>query len=162
MPTRCFDGRVAGNQETWADKLADVGTNDETVIVPLSIFCEEHSGDVIKAYCVNHSTPLCTLCATLSHRKCDDVITIEKAAPGIKKSQKTTELSTELKETSKQLSDLIRNRKNHLTDFEIEAEAILTKVNTIKTNSVRHLNKIEVQIKDKISKSKKEAVLKLS
>ncbi|CAC5401221.1 TRIM56 [Mytilus coruscus] len=142
--------------------LKDIASNNETVSVSSLIFCEEHSGEVIKAYCVDHSKPLCTLCATLLHRKCDDVITIEKAASGIKKSPKTMELSSELKETSKQLFDLIQNRKGHLTDFEKEVEAILTKVSTIKDNIFLHLNKIEEQIKDQIVKSKKEEVLKLS
>ncbi|XP_063409009.1 E3 ubiquitin-protein ligase TRIM45-like [Mytilus trossulus] len=142
--------------------LEDVGTNEETVIVSSLIFCEEHSGEVIKAYCVDHSKPICTLCATLSHRKCDDVITIEKAVSGIKKSQKAMELSTELNDTSKQMSNLIRDRKKHLTDFEKEVEAILTKVSTMKDNIIEHLNKIEEQVKDEIIKSKKKAVLKLS
>ncbi|CAG2200202.1 TRIM56 [Mytilus edulis] len=142
--------------------LKDIETNNETVIVSSLIFCEEHSGEIIKAYCVDHSKPICTLCATLSHRKCEDVITIEKAVSGIKKSQKAMEMSTELKDTSKQLSDLIRDRKNHLTDFEKEVQAILTKVSTIKDNIIEHLNKIEGQIKDKIIKLKKETVLKLS
>ncbi|VDI55895.1 Hypothetical predicted protein [Mytilus galloprovincialis] len=142
--------------------LEDVGTNKETVIVSSLIFCEEHSGEIIKAYCVDHSKPICTLCATLSHRKCDDVITIEKAVSGIKKSQKSMELSTELKDTNKKLSDLILDRKNHLTDFEKEVHAILTKVSTIKDNIIEHLNKIEEQIKDEIIKSKKETALKLS
>ncbi|XP_071145591.1 transcription intermediary factor 1-alpha-like [Mytilus edulis] len=142
--------------------LEDVGTNKETVIVSSLIFCEEHSGEIIKAYCVDHSKPICTLCATLAHRKCDDVITIEKAVSGIKKSQKSMELSTELKDTNKKLSDLILDRKNHLTDFEKEVQAILTKVSTIKDNIIEHLNKIEEQIKDEIIKSKKETVLKLS
>ncbi|XP_052102927.1 uncharacterized protein LOC127736423 [Mytilus californianus] len=142
--------------------LKDIASNRETTIASSLIYCVEHSGEVIKAYCVDHSKPLCTLCATLSHRKCEDVITIEKAASGIKKSPKTMELSSELKETSKQLSDLIKNRKNHLTDFEKEAEAILIKVSIIKDNISKHLNKIETQIKGEIIKSKKEEVLKLS
>ncbi|XP_063409015.1 E3 ubiquitin-protein ligase Midline-1-like [Mytilus trossulus] len=142
--------------------LEDVGTNKETVIVSSLIFSEEHSGEIIKAYCVDHSKPICTLCATLSHRKCDDVTTIEKAVSGIKKSQKSMEMSTELRDTSKQLSDLIQNRKTHLTDFESEVGAILTKVSTMKDNIIEHLNKIEGQIKDEIIKSKKETVLKLS
>ncbi|CAC5403472.1 TRIM56 [Mytilus coruscus] len=129
--------------------LKDIGTKNETVIVSSLIYCEEHLGEVIKAYCVDHSKPLCTLCVTLSHRKCDDVIKIEKAASGIKKSQKAMELSIELKDTSIKLSHLIQNRKTNLTDFEKEAEAIRTKVSTIKDNIVKHLNKIEEQLRTK-------------
>ncbi|XP_063408866.1 E3 ubiquitin-protein ligase Midline-1-like [Mytilus trossulus] len=142
--------------------LKDIVTDKEPVSISSLIYCEEHSGEVIKAYCIDHSKPLCTLCATLSHRKCEDVITIEKAASGIKKSEKATELSTELKETNKQLSDLIQSRKHLTTDFEKETEGILTKINTIKDNIIKHLNKIENQIKDDIKSLKKEAGLKLS
>ncbi|VDI02836.1 tripartite motif-containing protein 56 [Mytilus galloprovincialis] len=142
--------------------LKDIGTNKEPVIISSLIYCEEHSGEVIKAYCVDHSKPLCTLCATLSHRKCEDVITIEKAASGIKKSEKAIELSTELKETNKQLSDLIQSRKDLTTDFEKETEGLLTTISTIKDNIIKHLNKIENQIEDEIKSLKKEAGLKLS
>ncbi|XP_052083527.1 E3 ubiquitin-protein ligase TRIM33-like [Mytilus californianus] len=142
--------------------LKDIVTNKETVSISSLIYCEEHSGEIVKAYCVDHSKPLCTLCATLLHRKCEDVITIEKAASGIKKSEKALRLSTELKQTSKQLSDLIQNRKDLTTDLEKEAEAILTKVSTIKNNIVKHLNKIESQVKEEINTLKKEAGLKLS
>ncbi|CAG2210834.1 TRIM56 [Mytilus edulis] len=126
--------------------LNDIATNKEPVSISSLIYCEEHQGEVIKAYCIDHSKPLCTLCATLSHRKCEDVITIEKAAS----------------ETSKQLSDLLQSRKDLTTDFEKETEAILTKVSTIKDNIIKHLNKIENQIKDEIKSLKKEAGLKLS
>lgn len=122
--------------------LKDIVTNKETISISSLIYCEEHSGEVVKAYCVDHSIPLCTLCAILSHRKCEDVITIEKTASGITKSEQAMKLSTDLKETSKQLSELIQNRRDLKTDFEKEAEAIFTKVSTIKDNIVEHLNTI--------------------
>ncbi|VDI25156.1 Hypothetical predicted protein [Mytilus galloprovincialis] len=142
--------------------LNDLVTNKETVTMHPLIYCEEHRGEVVKAFCVDHSKPLCSLCATLSHRKCEEVITIEKAAKGIKQSEKSIKLSAELRETSKQLSDLIQNRKRHLTDFEKESEVILANVSTIKATIVEHLNKIEEHIKNEIIKSKKEVVLELS
>ncbi|XP_071145173.1 uncharacterized protein, partial [Mytilus edulis] len=142
--------------------LKDITTDKEPLSISSLIYCEEHPDEVVKAYCVDHSKPLCTLCATLSHRKCEDVVTIEKAASGIKKSKKVIELSTELKSTSKQLYDLIQSRKDFTTDFENETEAILTKVSTLKDNIVKHLNKIEEQVKDEIKLLKKEAGLKLS
>ncbi|CAG2196332.1 TRIM56 [Mytilus edulis] len=150
-------GESPGQPETWAEKLPeafcescekchksfkmtgkhpiilldDLVTNKETANISSLIYCEEHQGEVVKAYCVDHSKPLCTLCATLLHRKCEDVVTIETAVSGIKKSEKATKLSTELKETNKQLSDLIQNRKDLRTDYQKEAEFILTKVNEI-------------------------------
>lgn len=142
--------------------MKDIIINKELVSTSCLIYCEEHPGEVLKAYCVDHSKPICTLCATLSHRKCQDVTTVEAAASGIKESQKVKELSAKLKGMSKQLSDLIQNRKEHTVDFEKEADAAFRRVSTIKYNIVKHLNTIEEQIKGEINKSKKEVVLKLS
>ncbi|XP_076086874.1 E3 ubiquitin-protein ligase TRIM45-like [Mytilus galloprovincialis] len=142
--------------------MKDIINNKELVNTSCLIYCEEHPGEVVKAYCVDHSEPICTLCATLSHRKCKDVTTVEVAASGIKESQKVKELSAKLTGMSKQLSDLIQNRKEHTVDFEKEADAAFRRVSTIKDNIVKHLNTIEEQIKGEINKSKKEVVLKLS
>ncbi|XP_076086412.1 uncharacterized protein LOC143057066 [Mytilus galloprovincialis] len=141
--------------------LNDLVSNKETVSISSLVYCEEHQGEIVKAYCVDHSKPLCTLCATLMHRKCEDVVTIEAAVQGIKKSEKAMTLSTELKETSKQLSDLIQNRKDRTTDFEREAQVMITKVSSIKDNIVKHLIKVEGLIEEEINKSKKEVSLKL-
>jgi hypothetical protein len=68
----------------------------------------------IEVYCVDHSRPCCTLCATLSHRKCESVLSIDTAATGIKQSTKALDLSNELQQKSKHIDEMIENRKENI------------------------------------------------
>jgi hypothetical protein len=61
-----------------------------------------------------HSRPCCTLCATLSHRKCETVISIDTAAAGIKQSTITVDLSNELQQKSQHIDEMIENRKENI------------------------------------------------
>jgi hypothetical protein len=77
-------------------------------------YCSEHNGKIIEVYCVDHSRPCCTLCATLSHRRCENVISIDTAAAGIKQSTKAVDLSNELQQKSKHIDEMIENRKENI------------------------------------------------
>jgi hypothetical protein len=59
----------------------------------------------------------CTLCATLSHRKCESVISIDTAAAGIKQSTKAVDLSNELQQKSKHIDEMIENFQNSFFHF---------------------------------------------
>ncbi|CAG2200686.1 TRIM56 [Mytilus edulis] len=51
------------------------------------VFCDEHPDKAI-VFCEDHSKPCCTLCATINHRKCESVTSVDKATAGIKQQQK--------------------------------------------------------------------------
>ena len=68
--------------------------------------CTEHPEKTIEIYCNDHSKPCCTVCATVHHRKCEHVVTIDKAVYGVKESSKAIELLTKLKDTSVKLSEI--------------------------------------------------------
>ncbi|CAC5396474.1 unnamed protein product [Mytilus coruscus] len=87
-----------------------------------ALSCEEHIEKIVEVFCVDHSQPCCTLCATLTHRKCDNVISIQKAASDIKQSNQTTELVGKLKEKGKGINEIVQNRKQSLDNIRPEYE----------------------------------------
>ncbi|CAC5396475.1 TRIM56 [Mytilus coruscus] len=127
-----------------------------------ALSCEEHIEKIVEVFCVDHSQPCCTLCATLTHRKCDNVISIQKAASDIKQSNQTTELVGKLKEKGKGINEIVQNRKQTLENIQTEYENILQEISKLKERTVEHLNKIEDQIKFEMSSSKKQVDLKLT
>ncbi|VDI48535.1 Hypothetical predicted protein [Mytilus galloprovincialis] len=136
------------------------GNSDLKISEVLS--CEEHPEKIVEVYCADHSKPCCTLCATLSHRKCENVISIENAAKGIKQSNLTTTLVKKLDERNKKLNEIIENRKDSTTKFEKTTENIMQEVSTLKRIVNDHLDKLEEKIKFDLASSKKHVIMKFT
>ena len=125
-------------------------------------YCSEHSGKLIEVYCVDHSRPCCTLCATLSHRKCESVLSIDTAAAGIKQSTKAVDLSNELQQKSKHIDEMIENRKENIGVIEKKTGDILASIDDVKDVVIKHLNEVADKMKEKVTSSKKNTVITLS
>ena len=124
-------------------------------------YCSEHNGKIIEVYCVDHSRPCCTLCATLSHRRCENVISIDTAAAGIKQSTKAVDLSNELQQKSKHIDEMIENRKENIGVIENKTGDILANIDEVKVVVIKHLNEVSDKMKEKVISSKKNTVITL-
>jgi hypothetical protein len=125
-------------------------------------YCSEHNGKIIEVCCVDHSRPCCTLCATLSHRKCESVISIDTAAAGIKQSTKAMALSNELQQQSKHIDEMIENRKENIGVIEKKTGDILANIDDVKDVVIKHLNEVADKMKEKVTSSKKNTIVTLS
>ncbi|CAG2228824.1 TRIM56 [Mytilus edulis] len=123
--------------------------------------CEEHPGKIIEFYCLDHSQPCCTSCATLTHRKCENVTSIQKAASGIKQSTKASGLSQKLREHVILLGEIIDDRNKNLADVENSTEEIKTRVTDIKTEILKHLDRIEETLLTELTSTKKQVGIEL-
>ncbi|XP_063405780.1 E3 ubiquitin-protein ligase TRIM45-like [Mytilus trossulus] len=123
--------------------------------------CDEHTGKIIEFYCLDHSQPCCTSCATLSHRKCENVTSIQEAASGIKQSKAANDLSEKLTEHSDQLNEIIENRNSNLFNVNNSIEVIETSVSNMKTEILKHIDKMEETMKVELTSTKKQVGIKL-
>ena len=127
-----------------------------------SVTCDEHPEKTIEIYCKDHTQPCCTICATVHHRKCEQVVAIDKAVSGVKESKKAQELMNKLNETGKKLDGVIKKRNHYTTNFKKEIDAVLMEVANMRQKINEKLNKIENKIKDEINGARKENLLRLS
>ncbi|CAG2254972.1 TRIM56 [Mytilus edulis] len=127
-----------------------------------ALSCEDHADKIVEVFCVDHSKPCCTLCATLTHRKCENVISIQNAAIDIKQSNQTNELVRKLKEKCKGINEIVQNQKQNLDSIQTQYENILQEISKLKERAIEHLNKIEEQIQIEMSSSKTQVDLKLT
>ncbi|CAG2254013.1 unnamed protein product [Mytilus edulis] len=134
-------------------KEIQIGNSDLKISEVLS--CEEHADKIVEVYCVDHSKPCCTLCATLSHRKCENVISIVKAATGIKQSELTTSLIKSLDERNTKISEIVENQKGNLAEVETATENMIKEVSTLKTAVIDHLGVLEEKFKAEMSSSRR-------
>ena len=68
----------------------------------------------IKAFCIDHSAVSCTTCVMLTHRKCDNVQSLEKAAEWKKKSDEYKQLENSFTEMKKFLENLVKSRVKNI------------------------------------------------
>ncbi|CAC5394273.1 unnamed protein product [Mytilus coruscus] len=123
--------------------------------------CEEHPEKIVKFYCLDHSQPCCTSCATLSHHKYENVTSIQKAASGIKQSTKASGLSKKLREYVIQLSKVIDDRNKNLADVENSTGEIQRRVANIKTKFSKHIDKIEETLIVELTSTKRQVGIEL-
>ncbi|CAC5396472.1 unnamed protein product [Mytilus coruscus] len=64
------------------------------------------------------------MCATLTHRKCENVISLQKAASDIRQSTQTTELVGKLKEKGKELNEKVQNPSDHVAKFTSSTQSL--------------------------------------
>ncbi|CAC5394280.1 unnamed protein product [Mytilus coruscus] len=123
--------------------------------------CEVHPEKIVEFYCSDHSQPYCTSCATLSHLKFENVTSIQKVAFGIKQSTKESSLSQKIREHVIQLDEIIDDRNKNLADVENSTEEINTRVADIKTEILKHIDRIEETIIVEVTSTKKQVGIKL-
>ena len=66
--------------------IADI-KDIESPLQHTDMYCHEHTGKKLKAYCFDHSVVCCMTCVMLTHRKCDNVQSVEKAIESKKYSE---------------------------------------------------------------------------
>ncbi|XP_063408217.1 transcription intermediary factor 1-alpha-like [Mytilus trossulus] len=141
--------------------ITDIITDTTISGIYAHVTCKEHPNKTIEVYCQDHSKPCCTVCATVHHRKCGQVVTIDKAVTGIKASEKAKNLLTTLTETSNTLSKVLQNQKTNKENFENGIETVLQEITTLREKVCKHLNELEQKLRDEANCRRKEKIIKL-
>ncbi|VDI84357.1 tripartite motif-containing protein 56 [Mytilus galloprovincialis] len=142
--------------------ITDINAEINAASIFASVACDEHPDKTIEIYCKDHSKPCCTVCATVHHRKCEHVVTIDKAVAGVKESTKAKELMKKLKETVDKLEAVINTRKQNTTNFEAEIDAVLVEIGDVREKLNKKLNDLEKRIREEVNSTRKNNVLRLS
>ncbi|CAG2206303.1 TRIM56 [Mytilus edulis] len=141
--------------------ITDINAETSTSSLHAHVTCKEHPDKTIEVYCQDHSKPCCTVCATVHHRKCEQVVTIDKAVTGIKESEKAKNLMTKLTETSNTLGKVLQNQKTNKENFENGIETVLQEIITLREKVCKHLNELEAKLRNEVNSSRKENSIKL-
>ena len=142
--------------------LKDIKESNIDSCISGVVVCTEHPEKTIEIYCNDHSKSCCTVCATVHHRKCEHVVTIDKAVYGVKESSKAIELLTKLKDTSVKLSEILKTRKENVSRFEKETNAVLAEISKFRESVNKHLDGIEDKLRNEMTSTQKTIGLKLN
>ncbi|XP_052089930.1 E3 ubiquitin-protein ligase TRIM23-like [Mytilus californianus] len=126
------------------------------------VACDEHPDKTIEIYCKDHSQSCCTVCATVHHRKCEHVVTIDEAVSGVKISTNSQELTKKLIKKSKRIEAIIKNRNQNTTNFKNEIDIVLVEITNMRTKLNDKLDKLENEIREEVNSTRKKYLHRLS
>ncbi|CAC5426469.1 unnamed protein product [Mytilus coruscus] len=117
--------------------------NLSSTLLELSRKCENHPGQKIVFFCSQHDCVLCDSCMSESHESCKPIISIEKAAKGVKNGAAVFDLESRMGNlcpvVQKTLDDQLRYKK----EFQNTRKEIGTQISEIKTRVIEHISKLE-------------------
>ncbi|XP_063402415.1 E3 ubiquitin-protein ligase TRIM45-like [Mytilus trossulus] len=142
--------------------IRDINEDSNISNIFAFVACDEHPDKTIEIYCTDHSRPCCTVCATVHHRKCEHVVTIDKAVAGVKESTKAKELMKKLREASKNLGEIINTRKQKNTNFEKDIEVVLVEIANLREKLNNKLDELENKLREEVNSTRKNNVLRLN
>ncbi|CAC5420815.1 TRIM56 [Mytilus coruscus] len=142
--------------------IKDINEDTSSPNIFVFVACDEHPDKPIEIYCKDHSKPCCTVCATVHHRKCEQVVTIDKAVAGVKESTNAQELLKKLKEINKQLEVIINTRKKKPKVFEKEIDVVLVEIANLREKLNKKLDELENKISEEVNSTRKHNILRLN
>ncbi|XP_063411971.1 uncharacterized protein LOC134694833 [Mytilus trossulus] len=115
-------------------------------LLTLSKNCDKHPDQKIALYCCQHDKVVCVSCVPISHQNCKSIISIEKAARGVKDGTAISDLERRISN----LCQVTENRRSQsektLVDLEKSRTKIKTRVSEIKRKVIAYLDTLEAEI----------------
>ncbi|XP_052059172.1 E3 ubiquitin-protein ligase TRIM33-like [Mytilus californianus] len=121
----------------------------------LSKNCENHPDQKIILYCCQHDKLICDSCLPVLHPNCKPIISVQKAANGVKDSTAISDLEKRMDNLSQVTENILSQNEATLEDLKKSMNKIKTRVSAMKQKVIAHLDKLEADIqKDIINKYK--------
>lgn len=64
------------NRLTMEHSVHNTAEENQMKSDKIDLFCKQHSGSRLEVYCFDHEEPCCLICATISHKNCEKVGTL--------------------------------------------------------------------------------------
>ena len=71
------------NRFSMDHKVCNIEEREQTDKLEVDFFCKHHASKRLEVYCFDHEEPCCLMCATVSHRKCDKVSSLEDCSQSL-------------------------------------------------------------------------------
>ncbi|VDI15618.1 Hypothetical predicted protein [Mytilus galloprovincialis] len=115
-------------------------------LLKLSKNCKNHPDQKIILYCCQHDKVICDSCVPISHQHCKSIISIEKAARGVKDGTAISDLERRLSNLCQVTENILSQNETTLVDLEKNRNKIKKRVSELKQNIIAHLDRLETEI----------------
>ncbi|XP_061188319.1 uncharacterized protein LOC133196441 [Saccostrea echinata] len=145
---------------SWADNLQTNTTISKILKAfeseSLSKNCTYHPNKEIEFYCEDHFLSICSLCATITHKKCEDVIPIEEAAK--RRHADSGKLSSFLLEQSTLAEKLLTDRKGQIEYLERTELDIKSHLTSLRKKVIEILDSFENKVAGELVQKKNKEI----
>lgn len=108
-----------------------------------SRICEYHPDQKIVLFCSQHDCVLCDSCRSELHQSCKSIISIEKAAKGVKSGVAFFDIEKRMENICEVIEKNLRDQIRYKEEFHISRKDIKTKISELKTKGIAHLHQLE-------------------
>ena len=140
--------------------------NLEKQVIELSkcTICSVHHDKMLEFYCKTDKIPLCSVCATVDHRKCLDIITIENLIKETASTEKVKTIMNKLNDIKPKLEShemmLLKNRESVKEDLRKVIKTIsdstnkaIIKLHELEKKTIENCNVLERQITESLNQN---------
>ncbi|XP_062593613.1 uncharacterized protein LOC134255110 [Saccostrea cucullata] len=140
-------------KDTYLQEMSKPSTN---------ITCFKHKDRPIELYCNDHEEPCCTMCCCTDHRKCESVETVEEKAEKVRCSGSVDALLQDIRKFKVKLSEVKVKQESNITEIEDNTDKMTEKVQKLKRSIIQHVERLESEYLDEMSKLTKQCKEKLT
>ncbi|XP_061170073.1 uncharacterized protein LOC133179301 [Saccostrea echinata] len=147
------------NRLTMEHKVCRIEAQNQTNSFSSVFFCKQHNSRKLEVYCFDHEEPCCLMCATVSHRKCEKVSSLDECS--LDSAEKLPSLSKEFCELKTACESEIARIEGDQENFNKESENIEARVKGLTEEIIQTLRDKERSALDSLAKIEKEQTLVL-
>ena len=143
------------NKFTSGHKTVSI-TNISEVENSLNFFhydCPDHKNEELKLFCVDHDVPCCSFCVSVTHRKCNEVVTVDQAANGLFTSESAQKIETNLQNIANDTSIITTHNKKCQDVLNTQFDAGVTGIDTFCQELVSKIDIFKQKRKDELVKT---------
>lgn len=129
--------------------LDDIQTED---FVPDNVgFCEKHADRKLEVYCFDDGLACCLMCATIDHRNCKMVESLEDSAEKQASEGDKKQLEEMLEEFNQECEDDINILSKNKEGFSAQVDDIRSRIQSMKDAVMRFLNDKEAEFMEQLT-----------
>lgn len=130
--------------------LNSVKTEGNAISLSGFIPCADHTSSPAQVFCCDHHVACCTLCATVRHRTCSEISTLEEASKDVKNDKTTLDLQKYLDDLIDSLQKRISQRKDCLVNLKLSKETIENKTTGLINDAIKHLETLKTSFQNEM------------
>ncbi|XP_071153441.1 uncharacterized protein [Mytilus edulis] len=117
-----------------------------STFLEMSKNCDIHPRHKSVLFCCTHDKVVCNLCVFVSHQNCKPIISVEKAAMGVKDSTAISDLERRIENLSQVTEKILSQNETTLEELKNIRNNIKKRVSEMKQRLVDYLDKLEADM----------------
>ncbi|XP_071121357.1 uncharacterized protein [Mytilus edulis] len=136
-------------------------SNLSSSILKISKDCDVHTDQRTTLFCTQHDKVICDLCLSDNHKNCESIISIDRAAKGVKRGTALADLKSRIKHLNEMFPELLKCQTKDEKEFDRQRDKFLKQISTTRQQINKHLDQIEKETVDELNKQYKSTKQKM-